>query len=352
VGNVREPDVSIRLTLACMTASRNTIRYRHTLLRAGPLRLDGGSMFGLIPRTVWQRFAPTDDRGRITVSHNCLLLERLDDAPDGSNLPGRAPKLILLEGGTGDKLDDKSRELFALDGTTVLSALHAVNCRAEDIGLITATHLHFDHAGGFTRLCQPGEVPDWTGPGSSMGSAQHTRAVKRSFPNAVHVAQRREWEDALANRSVMTRTYFADHLEPLREVTKLIESPLPFAAGVIPDKSDMPALPHLLRELEVAPGLFAFMVPGHTWGQQAFRFTSAEGKPIVFVPDVMPTAWHVGQAFSLAYDVEPYTSSVSRNWLLKTAMEQQWTLLLDHEPAHPSFTVRANQSGWYDLVPA
>jgi len=78
-----------------------------------------------------------------------------------------------------------------------------------------------------------------------------------------------------------------------------------------------------------------FLVPGHTWGQQAVMFTDTQGRTIVFTPDVMPTVNHVGQAYSLGYDVEPYTSMVSRRWFLTEAARRDWVLCLDHEPGHP-----------------
>ena len=326
----------------------NVTRYRFTLLRAGEFRLDGGSMFGLIPRVVWQKQVAVDDRGRVSVQHNCLLLERLDDVPGASS----APKLIQIEVGTGNKLDEKSRDIFALGQRSIIDALHEIDCRPQDIRLVTATHLHFDHAGGLTRLCEPGEAPDWTGQASSFGASRGGHGVKLTFPNAVHIAQRREWLDALENKSVMTRTYFPDHLLPIEPVLKLIDGPPPFEPGFVPGKLDMPRASQESREIEIAPGLFAFRIPGHTWGQQGFRFVAADGRTIVFVPDVLPTAAHVGQAYSLSYDVEPYTSSVSRHWLLREATDRKWTLILDHEHGHPVFTVKENGKGWFDLEKA
>lgn len=334
------------------------IRYRFTLLRAGNFRLDGGSMFGLIPRSVWSRTCPPDDKGRIGVQHNCLLLERIDDVPPATDVESTqrralpAPKLVLIEAGTGNKLDDKNREIFAMENRSILDALHEVNCNLADIGGICITHLHFDHAGGLTRLCTAGETPDWTGPASSFGAPRPDQPVKRSFPNARVFVQRREWLDALANRSVMTRTYFTDHLEPIREQVNLVESVPPFALGTIVQKHDLPMVPQEQRETEVMPGVFVFITPGHTWGQQAIRFVDDQGRSIVFTPDVIPTAWHVGQAYPMGYDVEPYTTSVTKHWLLSEAVARGWTLALDHEPGHPLFTVKPNGKGWFELVPA
>src|SRR5690349_10053219 len=191
-------------------------RYSWRLLRAAKFKLDAGSMFGLVPRVVWSRTVPTDDRGRMDVQHNCLLLER-HGGPDD------APKLVLIETGTGDKMDAKNRDIFDLEQRSITDALQEANCDPKDIGAVLVSHLHFDHAGGLTRLARPGETPDWSG-----GGAAGTIAVKRSFPSARVIVQRREWSDALANRSVMTRTYFRDHLEPVADQVQLVDSPRPF----------------------------------------------------------------------------------------------------------------------------
>lgn len=326
------------------------VRYKVTLLRAGRLLLDAGCMMGLIPKVVWAKagpgMVPVDEHNRVTLGHNCLLLERVGGVSGGGGV-GK----VLLETGTGDKLDEKSRAIFGLDGRTVHTALAEVGCDAASIGAVIPSHLHFDHAGGLTRLTRAGESPDWTGPAQSMGSGKGGHGVVRSFPNAKVYVQKREWADALANTSVMTRTYFADNLEPIRPQLVLVDSPPPFAPGVTPLRTDHP-LPQHARETEVLPGIFVFRVPGHTWGQQATRFTDERGRTVVFVPDVMPTHWHVGQAYSLSYDVEPYTSMLCRTWLLNEAADRGWVLMLDHEPGHAFYSVKRNDKGWFDLVEA
>lgn len=319
--------------------------YSWTLLRAGAFRLDGGSMFGLIPRSVWSRTVPADDRGRIGVQHNCLLLERSGDGP--------GPKVVLIEVGTGDKLDAKSRDIFAMDGRSILTALHEANCRVEDVGAVVTTHLHFDHSGGLTRLARAGESADWTGSASSMAGSRPDIGVKVTFPNARIFTQRREWEDAVANRSVMTRTYFRDHLEPIKDRVTLLDSPKPFPIGYLPGRDELPPAPVELRmtELPGVPGVFVFLTPGHTWGQQAILFRDSGGETVVFTPDVLPTVHHVGAAYSLGYDVEPYSSMVTRHWFLEAAAARGWLLVLDHEEGDPRQKVRANGKGWFELVP-
>ncbi|MCK6475860.1 MAG: MBL fold metallo-hydrolase [Phycisphaerales bacterium] len=327
------------LSASTANHSSTSTRYAWRLLRAGTFRLDGGSMFGLIPRTVWNKSVSTDERGRIAVQHNCLLLER-----DG---PGAGAKLVVIETGTGNKLDAKSKDIFALEDRWIGDALHEVDARVEDVEAVVVSHLHFDHAGGLTRLCRSGERPDWTPPtGSGF------LPVKVTFPNASVYSQRREWEDALANKSVMTRTYFRDHLDPVAERMQLVESPRPFPLGYTPDRDESPVTPiyNRMTRLATAPGVGVFQAPGHTWGQQAVAFTDTKGRTVVFVPDVLPTAAHVGAAYSLGYDVEPYTSMISRRWLLEAAVEHDWLLVLDHEPGNPVRRVRRNDKGWFDLV--
>lgn len=297
-------------------------------------------MFGLVPRVVWSKTCPPDDRGRITVQHNCLLLERVGESPIAG------PRLLLIETGTGDKMDQKSKDIFELEDRSISTALHEADCRPEDIAGIVTTHLHFDHSGGLTRLARAGETPDWTGP----GSAGTPHGVKLTFPNATVIAQEREWIDALANRSVMTRTYFRDHLEPIRNQVRLVDSPRPFPLGYTPGRDDLPLTPPSIRRTEVYPGVWVFLVPGHTWGQQAVMFADDSGRTVVFTPDVMPTVHHVGAAYSLGYDVEPYTSMISRRWFLDAAAEENWLLVLDHEPGNPCQRVKRNDRGWYDLT--
>src|SRR5262249_3863207 len=146
-----------------------------------------------------------------------------------------------------------------------------------------------------------------------------------------------------------TRTYFRDHLEPIREQVRTANSPRPFPTGLIPLREDTPGAPVELRQTEILPGIQVFLTPGHTWGQQAVKFTDTSGRTVAFTPDFMPTVNHVGSAYNLAYDVEPYTSTLTRHWFLEAAAERDWLLVLDHEPGNPLQRVRANGKGWYEL---
>lgn len=308
------------------------MRYRWQLLRAGPLLLDGGGMFGIIPKVVWNRSVNCDEKNRIALSHNCLLLT-----------PESGGGHVLIESGTGDKFDEKNRAIFGLTDRTIETAVNEARVDCGSIQHVIVTHLHFDHAGGLTRLARANELPDWT--------SREGMRIKLTFPNATVVTQRREWDDAINSTAVMTRTYFREHLDPIRDRVALVDSPPPFAEAVTPRRDELPATPAHARMSEVLPGVAVLRVPGHTWGQQAIVFSDARGQTVVFTPDVMPTVNHVGAAYNLGYDVEPYISMISRHWLLHEAAANGWLLVLDHEPGNPCVRVRSDGRGWYLLDP-
>ncbi len=312
-------------------------------------------MFGIIPRVVWERSVTPDEKHRIRLTHNCVLLESVEPNPETGK-----PHRYLIEAGTGDKLDAKMSSIFGLDARTVESEVQRIGLDVNDIEATIVSHLHFDHAGGLTRRAREGEEPDWvaTKAGAASGDCNE---VKFTFPNAELIVQKREWVDARNNDAVMTRTYYRDHILPFederqplengRPRLRLVESARPFPLNRKPSRDEMPKNTLEERTTQVLPGIEVFLVPGHTWGQQAVKFEDDQGRTIVFTPDVMPTHHHIGQPYSLGYDVEPYTSMVTKNWLLHEACERGWVMLLDHEPGNPCFKVHRNDRHWYDLTP-
>ncbi len=329
------------------------MQYKWTVLRASQFLLDGGGMFGIIPRVVWERSVTPDEKHRVRLMHNCVLLESVEPDPKTGK-----PHRYLIEAGTGDKLDAKMSGIFGLDGRTVESEVQRVGVDPSDIEATIVSHLHFDHAGGLTRRAREGEEPDWvaTKPGAASGDCAQ---VKFTFPNAEMIVQKREWVDARNNDAVMTRTYYRDHILPFedehqplsdgRPRLRMVESARPFPLNRKPSRDEMPKNTLEERLTEVLPGVKVFLVPGHTWGQQAVMFEDEQGRTIVFTPDVMPTHYHIGQPYSLGYDVEPYTSMVTKNWFLHEAAERGWMLLLDHEPGNPCFSVLRSDQSWYEL---
>jgi glyoxylase-like metal-dependent hydrolase (beta-lactamase superfamily II) len=259
------------------------------VLRAGGFRLDGGGMFGIIPRSMWSRWVEPDAENRIGLAMNCALLER-----DGAG-PGGRPLRVLVEAGAGGKWGDKERAIYeferAPDGSvrTVEHALAEAGVDPASIDHVVLTHLHFDHAGGLTRTGAAG-------------------VLEPVFPNArIHV-QRGEWEDALGNRSTMTRTYLRTHLDPVADRVTLHDG-----------------------AAEPVPGLLLRPAPGHTWHHQAVTWRDALGT-VCYPGDVMPTVHHAHPSSSLGYDMLPYRTMLTKRELLEEADAGRWRLVLDHEP--------------------
>ena len=236
-------------------------------------------MFGVVPKSIWSKFAPPDEQNRIGLQTNCLLL-------DNGNTK------VLVEAGFGDKWSDKERGYWDLQKRTVVDALGEAGCEPGEIDLVVVTHLHFDHAAALTVLDDAGEpVP--------------------TFPNAEVVTQKQEWEDALANKSTMHRTYLRSHLDPIADRVRPADG-----------------------ETELLPGLSVWPMPGHTWGQQAVRFHDNEGT-VCFPGDVMPTVHHAPPAYNMGYDMLPYRNMLSKTTLLEQAEGNGWRIVLDHDPGHP-----------------
>lgn len=274
-----------------------TNQWSWQLLRAGNFRLDGGSMFGVVPKPIWSTLTTPDDQNRIPLQTNCLLLD------DGSTK-------VLIETGYGGKWSDKERGFFDLEHRTIADALHETNIEPTAIDHVIVSHLHFDHAGGLTELNADGQpVP--------------------TFPNATVHVQKTEWDDALANKSTMTRTYLRSHLDPVAD--RIVQHD---------------------GEAEALQGITVWPMPGHTWGQQAVRFTDEHGV-VCFPGDVMPTANHVGLPFSMGYDMEPYTNMRSKKSLLERAAAEGWRLAIDHEPGEAIVRVKPDDEkpGRFTLQP-
>lgn len=271
-----------------------------TLLDGGALWLDGGAMFGIIPRPLWSRLVDVDDQNRIPLAMTCSLVES-------------AGNRILVETGAGSvlKYAEKERGIFRFADHWIADSLASAGVERESIDIVVLTHLHFDHAGG-------GTMPDGKG------------GFVPTFPNARYVVQRGEWDDAVGGHAVMTGTYRKENLEPLEQA-----GVLSFADG----------------EAEIAPGVSVTPMPGHTRHQQGVVFESG-GQRVVLPADLMPTSAHVGLRYNMAYDLLPVENMRNKQRLLDDAHERRDTLLLGQDPRHTAWTVDRDARGRFSLDPA
>ncbi len=270
-----------------------------TLINGGRLKLDGGAMFGIIPKPLWQRSTPADDQNRIQLACNCLLVEWQHETD----------RRVIIETGHGPKYDEKEQSIFAIDPSRwLLHGLKAAGVEPETITDVVVTHLHFDHAGGLTFERDGRLVP--------------------TFPNAkVHV-QRQEHDDARAAFGIMKTTYREENVAPIDDAK----------AWRLHD-----------GEAEMLKGIRPLLTPGHTRGHQSVIINGAD-RSAIFPGDLMPTAAHVGAPYNMAYDLFPLDNRESKNKLLKRAAEEDWLIFIDHDVETPVMKAVA-EKGWYVLRP-
>jgi len=244
-------------------------------LEAGTQHLDGGAMFGIVPKALWARRAPPDDRNRIPLALRCLLIEH-DDG------------LVLIDTGIGNKENSKFIEIYGVenagqDGRTRLEdALAELGHRPDDIRCVINTHLHFDHAGG--NLSHDG----------------------LSFPRARYVVQRRELEFARHTNERTAGSYLAHNFEGI---------PFQLIDG----------------ETEILPGIRGLPTPGHVPYHQSILIESG-GEKACFVADLVPTAAHLPLPWIMGYDLEPLVTLETRRRLYQRAEAEQWLLVFEHDP--------------------
>ncbi len=269
-----------------------------TLLDGGGLWLDGGAMFGVIPKPMWSKLVEVDEANRIPLATTCCLVEA-------------AGKRVLIETGVGDKskYSEKEQGFFRFDSHWLLDSLQAAGVERESIDIVIPTHLHFDHAGG-------GTMPDGRG------------GMQVTFPNARYVVQRGEWGDATGGNAVMTSTYLRENLEPLDQ------------AGVVSLVNG---------EAQIVPGVSVKPLAGHTRNQQGVIIRSGDQRAVQ-PGDMLPTAAHVGLRFNMAYDLFPLENVQNKKAILEAASQGGWTLILGQDPEQAVWRVTADDRGRFALV--
>lgn len=256
-------------------------------IQAGGQKLDGGAMFGVVPKPLWERKIPADERNRIQLGMRCLLIEHQSG-------------LILIDTGTGNKENEKFKDIYGIEnegaerGTLLEDGLRELGVAPSDIGIVINTHLHFDHAGGNTRLRDDG-------------------SLEISFPKARYFVKRGEYDYAMHPNERTAASYFDRNYTPLE------------AAG---------KLELIAREKDIVKGIRVIPTPGHTPFHQSVLIESA-GERAFYLGDMIPTHAHLPLPWIMGYDVEPLVTLEAKRRILKQAVDEQWLLIFEHDAAVP-----------------
>ena len=243
-------------------------------------------MFGVIPRTMWSRRTEADERHRILMSMRPLLVRTRGAT-------------MLIDAGVGDKLGPKATDIYGFDRARHLDhALADAGLSANDIDIVLATHLHFDHAGGFTARTEHGVVP--------------------RFPRARYLIRRGEWEDATHPHERNRASYLAENYVPLLDAGRV---------DFIEDDG------------EVLPGISVWRTGGHTMHHQIVRFES-EGRTAIFAADLIPTVAHVDLTWIMGYDLYPMDTLAYKRRFLTEATAGEYVIFFEHDPVVATGIIR------------
>jgi glyoxylase-like metal-dependent hydrolase (beta-lactamase superfamily II) len=255
-------------------------------LSDGFFRLDGGAMFGVVPKPLWEKRAPADERNRITLGLRPLLVRM-------------GKTLAIIDTGIGDKMDAKAANIYGLDRTRHLDhALADAGVSAADITVVIATHLHFDHFGGSTVRAGDRLVP--------------------RFPNARYIVPRGDWDDATHPHERNRASYLAENFMPLQQagVVDLVES-----------------------DTEVLPGITLVRTGGHATYHHLVRLESG-GRTACFVADLIPTTAHVDPVWIMGYDLYPMDTLAYKKRFIADAIAGEFVVFFEHDPKIPAGIIR------------
>ena len=250
----------------------------HTI-ETGRFGLDGGAMFGIVPKPLWERRIGADELNRIPLHARCLLLEA-------------GERRILIDNGIGTKQDEKFRKIYAVDDTTMNldASLANAGTHRSEITDVILTHLHFDHCGGSTEYVDG--------------------KLRIAFPNAHFHVQRKHWDWAREGNVREKASFLPENLNPLAESGQL---------NLIEGRT------------ELFPGIELIPVDGHTKAMQLIRVHDAE-RSLLYTADLLPTHAHLSPAWNMGYDLWPMNTIEEKGRLLKHATDGGWQLYFQHDP--------------------
>jgi glyoxylase-like metal-dependent hydrolase (beta-lactamase superfamily II) len=268
------------------------------LVTDGLFGLDGGAMFGVVPKPLWEKKSPADARNRIRMAMNCWLLR------------GHG-QTILIETGAGEKWDAKHADIYNFEkepGKRLPGQLAKRDAKPEDVSLVINTHLHFDHCGWNTRRKGDGVAP--------------------TFPNARYVVQRGELEHAREPNERDRASYLHDNFAPMEQTGQwqTVEG-----------------------DAEVAPGVELVVVPGHTRDMQCVKI-SGGGQTAILLADLVPTRAHLPYPWIMGYDLYPMTTLENKKMWLPRLAQEGWLCLFGHDPDVPAAYLR-ERDGKFEAEP-
>lgn len=255
--------------------------------------MDGGAMFGVVPKSLWNRLNPADDNNMCTWAMRCLLIEH----------EGRK---ILIDNGIGDKQDAKFFSHYYLHGDDSLQkSLQALDTKFQDITDVFLTHLHFDHCGGSVQYDKGGEL-------------------QLVFPEARYWSNKKHWDWAVQPNPREKASFLKENILPIQE-----RGHLQFIEG----EGESPL-----------PGIEVLFADGHT-EKQMIPYFDYKGKRIVFCADLLPSVHHIPMPYVMSYDVRPLVTMQEKGAFLQRAADEKWVLFLEHDPVNECCTVKNTEKG-------
>ncbi|OGL44796.1 MAG: hypothetical protein A2149_09770 [Candidatus Schekmanbacteria bacterium RBG_16_38_11] len=248
-------------------------------LSDGTFKLDGGAMFGVVPKVFWEKKDPADEKNRVLVGLNPLLIRT-------------GEKNIIIDTGIGDKWDQRFCEIYGVNkSTNLIKSLAEVNLSPSDIDIVINTHLHFDHAGGNTMIGEGGKIIP-------------------AFPNAKYLIQKGEWDDALNPNDRTKGSYLKENILPLMEHKKV---------------------EFLYDDETIDEEIKVIKTPGHNRNHQCVMLES-EGRKAFYLGDLIPTSSHLQIAWGMGFDLFPAETMEIKKKILNQALEGKWLLVFEHDP--------------------
>ncbi len=265
------------------------------IINCGFFKLDGGAMFGVVPKSLWQRTNPADENNLCTWATRCLLIE------DGN-------RLILIDNGIGNKQDAKFFSHYYLHGNDSLhGSLKKAGFDPSDVTDMFLTHLHFDHCGGGVEY-----------------KNRDNKEPRLVFPEARYWSNREHWQWATAPNAREKASFLKENLLPMQE-----SGHLHFADP----EEDSPF-----------PGIELLYVNGHTEKQMLPKFTY-KGRTVVYMADLLPSTGHIPLPYVMGYDTRPLLTLEEKERILKQAADEHWVLFLEHDPVNECCTVKHTEKG-------